>query len=133
MFRNKERWTLQEELFHAYQNYTVPGGTAQYLGSTPGHANIEFEAKVARDIMQYIDQISGGDAVPDPNYTTWIEGSTNNFTKYPTSFSSSMQSSYYTYMAEFVQGNPGYSSTSIDPTMTPISLINLSNSSNCPK
>ncbi|MBA9076692.1 hypothetical protein [Rufibacter quisquiliarum] len=37
--------TLQEELFHAYQDKYHQVGTAQYLGK-PGSANIEFEAKL---------------------------------------------------------------------------------------
>lgn len=40
---------LQEELFHAAQDAFYPGGTSQY--SNIGFSNVEFEAKLYRDIV----------------------------------------------------------------------------------
>jgi hypothetical protein len=41
---------VMEELFHAYQNTVYPGGTGKYSKGKPGNTNIEFEAKLFRDI-----------------------------------------------------------------------------------
>lgn len=51
-----------DELFHAYQNYFYPGGTAQYKGK-PGATNLEFEAKFFKDLYDfYTYDIIGGSA-----------------------------------------------------------------------
>lgn len=39
-----------EEVFHAYQNTVYQGGTTQYSRYKPGNTNIEFEAKLFKDI-----------------------------------------------------------------------------------
>ena len=41
---------IHEELFHAYQSTVYPGGTTQYSRFKPGWTNLEFEAKLFKDI-----------------------------------------------------------------------------------
>lgn len=45
------RLSLEEELFHAAQNYYYQGGTLQYAST--GFSNIEFEAKLFKDIIEW--------------------------------------------------------------------------------
>jgi len=71
---------ILEELFHAYQNTIYPEGTCQYHLGTPGYTNIEFEAKVFKDIYSklYGGMTSGNVNFPPllfDEYETWI---TNN-------------------------------------------------------
>jgi hypothetical protein len=87
---------LEEEFFHAYQNLNIQGGILQYAGKS-GDANIEFEAKLLRDIDYYINPTPQGNqpAVNSPAYTNFIQTITNNFTSFPTSFTSSELSTYF--------------------------------------
>jgi hypothetical protein len=126
---------LQEEFFHAYQDKVMPGGTAQYLGA-PGSANIEFEAKVIRDISTYMGLFDGtgsGGAlsVKDADYEPWLADITNNYTQYPTSFTASQQNKYFDLMSKFVSENPGYSTNLINNTLNPTALFSLINISPC--
>jgi len=123
---------LQEELFHAYQNKTMPGGTAQYAGKA-GDANIEFEAKLLRDITYYINPGTVGNewAVSGDNYTEWLGTITNGGTSFPTSFTSSQLTTYFLYMGDWLNQNPGYSSDIINGNLNPTVMFNLINSSAC--
>jgi hypothetical protein len=52
-FLNEDEITfnnLWEEMFHAYQDAYYPGGTSQY--NDEGSLNIEFEAKVFKDLLK---------------------------------------------------------------------------------
>ena len=49
-----------EEVFHAYQNAIYPGGTGQYSMHKPGFTNIEFEAKLFKDIYLYTELYVNG-------------------------------------------------------------------------
>lgn len=51
--------TLMEELFHAYQNTVYPGGTGKYSKGKPGNTNIEFEAKLFKDIYTANTELYG--------------------------------------------------------------------------
>ncbi len=75
-------YSLLEELFHAYQNAVYPGGIAQYKGK-PGETNIEFEAKLFKDLyfisLMYSTNSGWGSSVsvgsPESEkerYSTWI-------------------------------------------------------------
>jgi hypothetical protein len=64
----------------------MPGGIAQYAGAA-GDANIEFEAKLLRDMAYYINPVGGNQwAVNGDNYTSWLDTITNGGTSFPTSF-----------------------------------------------
>jgi hypothetical protein len=127
-------YNLSEELFHAYQNTHYSGGTAQYL--TTGRPNIEFEAKVFRDLMAsdktMVNPWSIGTVqnVEYENYLSWIRTLTNDGNRYPHSYSE-MSNQYYHYMNEFVRSYPEYNDPVI-PDMDPTALFTLINSSNCP-
>jgi len=121
---------LQEELFHAYQNKTMPGGTAQYIGQ-PGSANIEFEAKVLRDMNSIVNGTGGGFALTGADYNTFIENITSNYTSLPTSFTSAQLSTYFSLMSQFIQDSPGYSNDIINPTLNPEAIFTITNSSSC--
>jgi hypothetical protein len=121
---------LEEEIFHAYQDLTIPGGTAQYFGQ-PGSANIEFEAKVLHDMYSSINSgayIGGGVGT---GYSDWIISLTNGAT-FPTSFTQSQRDKYFLFMFQFIQDpNNGYSSDIIDYNLNPTAMFNLINSSAC--
>jgi len=128
---------LEEELFHAYQNYNYPGGTAKYAGAA-GDANIEFEAKVLRDISWNIALYSGNGnggimALTDPAYNNWIKSITNNFTQYPASFTPTQLGQYFNFIPEFLQQNPGYSADIENHSLNPTAMFSLINSSPCSK
>lgn len=52
---------ILEEVYHAYQNTIYPGGISQYSLFKPGFTNIEFEAKLFKDVYSvlYGGMISG--------------------------------------------------------------------------
>jgi len=51
---------ILEELFHAYQNTIYPGGTGQYSRFKPGWTNLEFKAKLFKDIYVYTELFVNG-------------------------------------------------------------------------
>jgi hypothetical protein len=55
---------IHEELFHAYQNTVYLGGTVQYSRYKPGNTNIEFEAKLFKDIYLYTELYVNGNMIP---------------------------------------------------------------------
>jgi hypothetical protein len=122
---------LQEEFFHAYQNKIMPGGTAQYAG-TKGSANVEFEAKVLRDMNAMVYGTTGVQlAVIGNDYSSFLQDVTANYSHLPSSFTSSQLSQYFGFMSNFVNENPGYSSNLINPSLNPTAVFSLINSSNC--
>ncbi len=124
--------SLQEEFFHAYQNYTMPGGTTQYLGKS-GSANIEFEAKVLRDMNTMVNGQGGILAITGDNYRNFLIDVTNGFSAFPSSFTPSQLTQYFNYMNDFIQPsqNPGYSNDIIKGDLNPTSMFNLINNSPC--
>jgi hypothetical protein len=126
---------LEEEFFHAYQNFNYPNGTTQYAGKA-GPANIEFEAKVLKDITWNMDMYNGNGTggawtLSDPAYISWIKSITNNFTQYPTSFTPTQLTQYFNFIPEFLQQNPGYSGDTENSNLNPTAMFSLINSSSC--
>lgn len=125
---NLEYNNLQEELFHAFQNYQYAGGTSQYTGSSNvGSANIEFESKVFRDINCVMRGGTCNNALGG-EYVDWILNITNFGTSYPSSISTT---NFNLFIGIWRSQNPGYSNTTISTTLTPIALNNFLLSSNC--
>lgn len=118
---------LKEELFHAWQDAFYPGGTAQY--ATIGKVNIEFEAKVFKDIMAfgccYI--FTNPDNIPSnirSEYESWISKIKNNqFTI--------TDSEYIFWLQMFNQYHPEYSSSIMSNLNSPSALRSVITSSNC--
>src|SRR5699024_5541219 len=123
---------FQEELFHAYQNFTMSGGTTEYAGA-PGSANIEFEAKILLNIFMYIEFNGGGakPAIPNsPDFDNWLDDITDGWTKYPTSFSTGQLYNYFYFLDKF-PNRSDYSYTQVKPNMMPTAMFNLINSADC--
>jgi hypothetical protein len=129
--------SLEEEFFHSIQNKQL-GGILKYKGPLTGSANIEMEAKVAKDIFQYMTIfnspgiVQGSQSVVDPNYFGWLSDISNNFTTYPSSFTPSQLALYFTFIPELVSQNPAYSTDTVNNTLNPTTLFNLVNTSHCP-
>ncbi|MFI5159142.1 MAG: hypothetical protein ACHQF4_09775 [Sphingobacteriales bacterium] len=123
---------LQEEFFHAYQNKTMPGGTGQYAGKL-GSANIEFEAKLLKDISYYINPGNSGNewAVNGDGYIQWLSAITAGGTTYPTGFTSAQLTQYFLFMGDWLNQNPGYSSDIVNSNLNPSAIFNLISSSPC--
>ena len=122
---------LMEELYHAYQNFIYPGGTAQYAGKA-GSANMEFEFKVLYDMNSSISSSGGRYLGPinEADYLKWI-GSLTKYTSLPTSFTSEQYTQYLLYMNDYKNGNYGYSNTIINYNLKPTAMFSLINSSPC--
>ena len=119
---NIEYNNLQEELFHAFQNYQYSGGTSQYSGNnTAGSANIEFESKIFRDINCVMRGGTCNNALGG-EYVDWILSITNFGTSYPSSISTN---NFNLFIGIWRSQNPGYSNTTISTTLTPIALNNF--------
>ncbi|MCF0075760.1 hypothetical protein LZD49_35145 [Dyadobacter sp. CY261] len=124
---------FREELFHAYQD-VIYGGTSQY--SNNGFSNIEFEAKLLRDMVGVMIGGAGvaSTTVPPANnldYLLWLNDITSGGTTYPNSWSD-LSSNYFNYLELFKQANPAYNKPTIN-TLNPDALLNAINSSGCPK
>ncbi|MCF0075613.1 hypothetical protein LZD49_34390 [Dyadobacter sp. CY261] len=129
--------TLMEELFHAYQDNFYIGGTNQYVLS--GRQNIEFEAKLFRDIFGVLEGGTGFSSLtvgPQYNsqYFTWLMAITDNGTKVPSDYSV-ISSQYFYWMDKFVQANPGYNQPGMLTlnNFTPGALLRITSSSSCLK
>jgi len=123
--------SLEEEFFHAVQN-SFYGGTYQYANTAS--ANIEFEAKLLRDMYQVINGIGVNWAIMnDPSYFAFLQNLTNNYTSYPTSFTPTQLGWYKIYLGEFIQSqyNPYYTNDVIDYTFLPTAIFNITSSSTC--
>ncbi len=128
--------TLKEELFHALQDAYYDGGIGQYGKDAqgnilPGYVNIEFEAKVFKDIARNLKYgccyIFVSDNIPSQiryAYYSWIESIQNN-TKLL------LGENYMTWLNLFNQYHPEYSSPTNDNLASPLLLNNLINSSDC--
>ncbi len=136
-FANTESITsasLKEELFHAWQDAYYPGGTFQYGKDTqgnksPGYANIEFEAKIFKDIIMplYCCMAFNIGSAPDniiDDYNIWMRSIQDN----PLSLS---DSDYQKWLNLFNQYTHVYSS-SLSPTLSsPQALRKIISSSDC--
>ena len=88
MFKNedmiKNSIVFDEELFHAFQDKSYPGGTQQYYTNARG--NIEFEARLNYDISRGgSGSIYFGDNLDNQAYENWLNAITENYTKIPSS------------------------------------------------
>lgn len=130
---------IAEELFHAYQDLAYPNGTDNYTNN--GRINIEFEAKVWRDLM--ILSMSGPTGtgpsccstvnnVQEINYLNWLLSISDNGTKGPGNYGGIVSSQWYYYMGEFDNSWPIYPG-SIDANLNPQAMFKLFNSSPCVK
>jgi hypothetical protein len=125
---------FREELFHGYQDSYYDNGIGQY-GSSGGLANIEFEAKLFKDILGAVEGIPGQTfGVPYGNpkhdeYQSWISEITSSYTKYPTQIN---LAKYFEFLEAFKDSYPNYNSPTIS-TLKPDALMNAINGSNCSK
>lgn len=136
-FKNGDQIThqvIKEELFHRYQDAYYSGGTAQYV--TTGKSNIEFEAKLMRDLMGI--QTNGGGVTTQTvgeehqvEYLMWLNDITDGGTKYPTQWSE-VSSQYFHYLELFKQANPLYNYPTVN-NLYPNALFSMIISSGCPK
>jgi hypothetical protein len=117
---------LKEELFHAMQDAYYPGGIAQYV-STTGKVQIEFEAKLYKDIdLEYgCCYIFQDPSIPYEirnGYTMWVESirDTRNISN----------DDYQNWLGYFNQYHPRYNS-SISSNLTSPSVLH-SVISQCP-
>lgn len=121
---------LKEELFHAWQNAYYSGGIAQYLDV--GKVNIEFEAKVFKDIIEspiatcccaFIEAENFPEKL-STEYSLWIYGIRE-------SIISLQDTDYQKWLNLFNQFNTEYSSPMHQNLSTPNAIWNLINQSNC--
>ncbi len=124
---------LREELFHGYQDGFYLGGIAQY--SNAGKSNIEFEAKLFKDLIGYVSGYPGqvfgvpyGNPLHD-EYVSWISTITNGFTKFPSILPIDK---YFYFLDAFKQSYTEYNTTTIN-SLYPDALMNAIKSSKCPK
>ncbi|GGH42591.1 hypothetical protein GCM10007423_39320 [Dyadobacter endophyticus] len=129
--------TLEEELFHAYQDKYYSGGTTQYLST--GSQNIEFESKLFRDIMGLIASGGGMSSFTvgeqyNNQYMSWLLDITDGATKVPATYSV-VASQYFFWLDKFVQSNPLYNQPGMTTisTFTPGALFDLIDKSSCSK
>ena len=121
-----------EEVFHAYQNAIYPGGAGQYSKHKPGWTNLEFEAKLFKDIYFYtelfvnskdesiINGESGSIGFPNEpmgEYGAWVmqiayEG-----------FTPTLMEQYSTMLGYFNQYNNLYGGYLLSDLDTPLAII----------
>lgn len=121
-------YNLREELFHAFQNQYL-NGIKKYYG-VAGHANIEFEAKLLRDINQWVTGIGGTYLLDDDDYMNWLDEITNHRTIFPTG--NIFDSTYLKFLNRWVPRSE-YGELRIKEDMPPESMIRLFRNSNCKK
>ena len=120
----------KEEFFHAWQDAFYPGGISQYLNV--GKVNIEFEAKVFKDIIMeagsysaFFAQETDEEKKAYREYAKWIENVKGN-----TSILLNSQE-YNKWLDLFNALNPLYSSPKNSNFSAFNSLYNLIKMSNC--
>lgn len=124
---------LKEELFHALQDAYYAGGISQYGkdsqgNNLPGHVNIEFEAKVFKDISSgmgccYIFRTGNVPIEIRNAYADWIYSIQDN--------PALLNGDYDCWLDLFNQYHPEYSSPKHGNLSLPSSLNELINMSNC--
>jgi hypothetical protein len=121
---------LKEELFHAWQDAHYSGGIWQYRET--GKVNIEFEAKLFKDIIESPDASCcwafwEADNFPDNlsnDYISWVYNIRENKTTL-------QDVDYRKWLNLFNQYNTDYSSPMLDNLCTPNAIRSLMNQSNC--
>jgi hypothetical protein len=115
------------------QDSYYDGGTSQYLNT--GKSNIEFEAKLYKDLVTYAELKAGtltGIPATSPlflEYETWIKQRTSNLTKYPSQIP---LDKYFYFLEAFKQAYSEYNYPT-NPNLYPDALMNLIKSSPCSK
>lgn len=107
--------TLKEELFHALQDSYYSGGTSQY--TTTGKVNIEFEAKLFKDVMVCCGAFNIGNAPSNINgdYSLWVLDLGGDPSKIT-------YSDYQKWLGLFNQYTPEYASP-VSPNLNSPSLL----------
>jgi hypothetical protein len=112
--------SLKEELFHAAQDAFYPGGTAQYTST--GKVNIEFEAKLYKDIMAFpcCGALNIGTAPENiiNSYNIWVYSIQDN----PSNIS---DSDYQYWLNQFNTYTPDYSSPTSSNLSSPNALKSI--------
>ena len=117
---NINRSNLKEELFHAFQDAYYAGGIGQYGkdaqgNKLPGYVNVEFEAKVFKDIIMETGGSSAFFKYETPeeiaiyrDYSAWIESVKDDMSILQD------QNEYSYWLDLFNEHNPDYSSSRND-------------------
>ncbi|MGM0667637.1 MAG: hypothetical protein ACQETA_09975 [Bacteroidota bacterium] len=122
---------IVEELFHAYQNTIYPGGAGQYSKFKPGWTNLEFEAKLFKDIYLYTELFANGNessldgesvSIGFPNeqmdeYNAWVIQIANE------GFTPTVMEQYSTMLGYFNQYNNLYGGYLLSDLDTPLAII----------
>lgn len=113
---------ILEELFHAYQNTVYPGGTAQYSGYKPGYTNIEFEAKLFKDIGTALYGGAYSISIGFPNaymleYEMWVNSIAEK------GFTPTLMEQYNTMLGYFNQYNSYYGGYLLPGLDIPLAII----------
>ena len=113
---------ILEEIFHAYQNTIYPGGTGQYSMGKPGYTNIEFEAKLFKDIytVLYDGMWSACIGFPgsiEKTYMDWVTDITGE------GFTPALMEQYSTMLGYFNQYSVDYGGYLLPDIDTPLAII----------
>jgi len=121
---------FREEIFHAYQdNVGYTNGIGSY-GVSTGRANIEFEYKVFRDIMNGYP--SALNASPNltikDNYKDWIETITNFGSTYPNISSiTDFNIKFHSFLNEHTNTDPTVQGFIVNSSLNPATLHHIFN------
>ena len=121
---------MKKELFHAWQDAYYPGGISQYAET--GRVNIEFEAKVFKDLIMQMGTYSAffktetdEEKRINSEYGNWIESVKEDI-------SILQDRSVYNYWLDlFNEYNPAYTSPISNQLTGFDSLNNIISNSNC--
>ncbi|MDY0142849.1 MAG: hypothetical protein RBR97_13245 [Bacteroidales bacterium] len=113
---------LMEELFHAYQNTVYPGGIGKYSQGKPGNTNIEFEAKLFKDIYTALYGGAWNASIGFPDsymklYQDWV------FLISEEGFTPALMGQYNTMLGYFNQYSHGYGGYLLSSLNTPLAII----------
>ncbi|MDD4591110.1 MAG: hypothetical protein PHG06_11890 [Parabacteroides sp.] len=129
--------SIKEELFHAWQDAYYPGGIAQYGkdaqgNKLPGYVNVEFEAKVFKDLIMTFGGYSAFLKYDTPEeieiyeeYRDWIESVKDD----PSILQN--ESVYHYWLDLFNEHNPLYSSPKSNDFSSFHGLYDSISNSNC--
>jgi hypothetical protein len=111
-----------EEVFHAYQNTLYPGGIAQYSRYKPGNTNIEFEAKLFKDICTSLYGGVWSISIGFPNaymleYEMWVNSVADN------GFTPTLMQKYNTMLGYFNRYNAYYGGYLLPGLDIPLAII----------
>lgn len=122
-----------EELFHGYQD-SYYGGTSKYFeAGVIGAGNIEFEAKLLRDLRNESPPQSnyfvGFYAVEGLEYIDWLSEITLQYTVYPKKFNDI--SPQFNYFLRKFSLRPDYSKFKIDEDMEVSAMFTILDDATC--